>query len=322
MKISTVTKGALVYFVSLIKNFVPFIRMFYKYKFTRFKLTVHSAITSKNFSKLGWALTKAPQGIVDKLKHRLHEGLKMEDARLGTNESKNKTTFFIPDEEQNEEILEELLPFHEAWSGVKLEPQVSYGLRVYRGEISLPMHFDKPATHVISSILHIDHGENDDPWPIVIEDFNGNTNEVFLESGDMLFYESSKCMHGRPKEYFGDYYSSLFTHYSPTEDWYNPRAYAASHLPEGVEEKWELDDGDIVPAETDGTLFWEPSCEHGYCGLKNTIKWYGPAPGYGKILSADGKVNELEGIPSETSFLDPTAAYKERKVSIDGMDEF
>eukprot|EP01083_Nonionella_stella_P243536 848516_1 len=83
------------------------------------------------------------------------------------------------------------------------------------------MHLDKSTTHIISSILHIDHGENDDPWPIVIEDFHGNTNEVYLESGDMLFYESSKCFHGRPTTMNGEFYSSIFSHYYPKE--WNPR---------------------------------------------------------------------------------------------------
>ena len=29
---------------------------------------------------------------------------------------------------------------------------------------------------------------------IVIEDFKGNTNQVYLEPGDILFYESSKIL--------------------------------------------------------------------------------------------------------------------------------
>ncbi len=260
---------------------------------------------------------------MDKLKHRLHEGLKKRDAETGPVETKDKTTFFIPDFEQNEEIVDELLPLHEAWSGVKLHPYTSYGLRVYRGDISLEMHLDRPDTHVISSILHVDHGENDEPWPIVIEDFSGNTNEVFLESGDMLFYESSKCMHGRPTKYFGDYYSSLFTHYSPIEDWEGVYDEAWNYIPDGFNEQQELDDDeDIAAATTDGTSLVEPGCDHGYCGLKGSKKWYGPGPGYGKILSADGKVSELEGIPPEPAFDDPASMYKTREIHVEGMDEF
>ena len=81
----------------------------------------------------------------------------------------------------------------------------------------LNMHVDKPETHVISSILHIDHSKDSDPWPLVIEDFQGNTVEIVLEAGDMLFYESSKCFHGRPTKFNGSWYTSVFTHYQPAD---------------------------------------------------------------------------------------------------------
>ncbi len=72
------------------------------------------------------------------------------------------------------------------------------------------MHADKSSTHVISGIYHIGRSEDAEPWPIVIEDFQGNTNQVFLEPGDILFYESSKCFHGRPQTFVGGYYASIF----------------------------------------------------------------------------------------------------------------
>ncbi len=113
-----------------------------------------------------------------------------------------------------------LQPFHEEWSGVPLVPANAYGLRIYRNGSHLNMHVDKCESHIISSILHVDHDNDPDsePWPIVIEDFQGNTNEVYLESGDMLFYESSKCVHGRPRRFTGKWYSSIFLHYYPA-DW-------------------------------------------------------------------------------------------------------
>lgn len=70
---------------------------------------------------------------------------------------------------------------------------------------------------MISCILHVDHSPDSEPWPIFIEDFQGNTNQVVLESGDMLFYESSKCHHGRPTKFNGSWYTSVFVHYIPTE---------------------------------------------------------------------------------------------------------
>jgi len=114
-----------------------------------------------------------------------------------------------------------LKPYHEAWAGVPLKGSIAYGLRIYRNNSNLNMHTDRSNTHIISCILHIDHDDDpeSEPWPLVIEDFQGNTNEVVLESGDMLFYESSKCLHGRPKMFKGKWYSSLFVHYYPINDW-------------------------------------------------------------------------------------------------------
>ena len=36
---------------------------------------------------------------------------------------------------------------------------------------------------------------------------DGVTASVNLEPGEMLFYESAKCMHGRPRPLRGKYYS-------------------------------------------------------------------------------------------------------------------
>ena len=50
--------------------------------------------------------------------------------------------YFILHEEMNREILHELLPLHEAWSGGKLVLYNAYGLRVYRNNSNLLMHLD------------------------------------------------------------------------------------------------------------------------------------------------------------------------------------
>ena len=78
------------------------------------------------------------------------------------------------------------------------------------------MHHDKVQTHVISSIVHILHkGEN---WALDIESHDtGELVSVFLEPGDMLFYESAKCLHGRMSEFKGEYYGSIFLHYQPLD---------------------------------------------------------------------------------------------------------
>ena len=112
-------------------------------------------------------------------------------------------------------VLDKLQVYSESWANMELVPYRAYGFRLYRNNSQLQMHVDKSQTHVVSFILHIDSSEDAEPWPIVIEDFHGNTHEVILTSGDLLFYESSKCFHGRPHRFKGSWYSSVFVHYYP-----------------------------------------------------------------------------------------------------------
>jgi hypothetical protein len=117
------------------------------------------------------------------------------------------------------EVHEELKELHEAWGGMKLVPTSAYGIRLYQNGSTLVMHHDKVHTHVISSIVHIGHEYDDpaNPWPIEIEDHWGNLHAVNLEPGDMLFYESAKCLHGRMRTFRGSYYGSIFLHYQPMD---------------------------------------------------------------------------------------------------------
>ncbi len=271
---------------------------------------IHSGLISQNFTEYGWGVTKAPKAVHDKLYKRLHAGLQRDDKPLVPAHVCMETDllpFMFDDAEMNAEIVKEMTPLMEAWSGVELEPNNAYGLRVYREGSNLLMHLDKPQTHVISGILHVDHGENDEPWPLVIEDFNGNTNEIFLEAGDLLFYESSKCRHGRPSKFKGEYYSSLFMHYYP-KDWDNARRITDIHyrIPEMSiwKEPSPRREGDGINELVVASLCMkEPECEHDWCRLdENTLKFNGPRPGYGKVISGDGNIVDLKNIPPEESF--------------------
>lgn len=114
--------------------------------------------------------------------------------------------------------IEDLKPLHEDWwGGGELVPTSAYGVRVYLNTSSLVMHYDRVETHVISSIVHIDHDADSEPWPLDIEDHDGTLHSVVLQPGQMLFYESSKCLHGRMKTFRGQYYASIFLHYRPVD---------------------------------------------------------------------------------------------------------
>lgn len=273
-----------------------------------YMITSHCALNCKNFTENGWGLTRAPEHIMDLLLESLHNGMENQkinpiyEPRSGVIES-DLQPFFIPQNELNDFIVKSLLPLHEAWSGVKLVPNNAYGLRVYRDGSNLNMHVDKTSTHIISSILHVDHDGNDEPWPIVIEDFQGNTNEVFLESGDMLFYESSKCLHGRPKKMKGGWYSSLFIHYHPV-DWDPEKVAMDNHyrIPGDWNKYRPIRARGLEKLAVIESSLKEPGCKDDWCGLENSVTISGPAPGYGKVLSAGGIITELENIPTEESF--------------------
>ena len=231
-----------------------------------------SALIAPNFTENGWGLTRAPALLVEELKTSLHNGLKhpATEGKIEPIETE-ELPYFIHQPELNQKVLRELQPMHEQWSGVPLKGATAYGLRAYRNNSVLFMHIDKMQTHIISCILHVDHSEDSEPWPLFIEDFQGNTNEVILESGDMLFYESSKCIHGRPRPFRGSWYSSIFVHYYPQR--WDPKRDLEVHY--AIPPNWM----DVKPEKPGleklvmaGTSMYEPECPDRWCGTKNTSK--------------------------------------------------
>jgi hypothetical protein len=257
--------------------------------------SIHAGITCPNFTEYGYGLTLAPNALTAELKDLLHQGVQQ---GIGMRkESPTQSIHGEPDfvdlsTKLTDRALLMLQPIVEAWSGTTLVPFQAYGLRVYRNQSSLNMHIDRVESHVISAIMHVDHDANGEPWPLVIEDFRGNTVEVNLEAGDILLYESSKCYHGRPRPFNGEWYSSLFLHWHPV-DW-DPDMAMNTHY--RVPPTWNTKVTSDYPALTVvETSLHEPECEHGWCALQESVVYSGPAPGYGKVM-AGGKVQVLEGL--------------------------
>lgn len=262
-----------------------------------------SAFTATNYTENGWGLTRAPSHITERLQRRLNATL----AEKGILDGGHKEHYvpvieaedharpiMIMDTADNRAILNEMKPFFEWWAGIDLLPSIAYGIRAYRNDSNLLMHIDKSTTHVISGIFHVGRSEDAEPWPIVIEDFHGNTNQVYLTPGDILFYESSKCFHGRPQVFHGGYYASLFMHYRPAEEFdpdkltYETRLSVPPHWHEDYSppsQQQEGNEDEVDEFVQVGTSFKEPNCKNLLCSLdetkevsKNTVNWYGPAP--------------------------------------------
>jgi len=170
----------------------------------------------------------------------------------------------------NDEALELLRPMHEAWAGgTQLKGSSAYGLRVYQPGNNLTMHFDKTllGSHIISSILHIDR-DVDQPWPIVITGYDGQTVEVDLKPGELLFYESAKCIHGRPRSLEGRWYASLFLHYQTLTPLIEKQDVIKIVGRRHANQETPTDDVPMLRMR--GTGMYEPGCPHSWCSLSQT----------------------------------------------------
>jgi hypothetical protein len=197
-------------------------------------------------------LTRGPEWLSKLLRKEIKAGIPNARLEPDVDVIDGDAPWFIDKPALNEQVLHEMQPILEAWSGIPLKGITAYGFRLYRNQSSLVMHLDETRTHVISAIYHIDSSEDAEPWPLLIEDYYGNTNEVVLSPGDILLYvsilllclsvfitrrrdclliracchllnqsqESSKCVHGRPSKFNGSWYSSVFVHFAPASiDW-------------------------------------------------------------------------------------------------------
>jgi hypothetical protein len=249
-------------------------------RFKAYTLLASCSLLGRNLTQFGWGLTRAPDKIVRKLRHSLEQAKPWKEFETETFLAPmglryQQVPYFVDTLNINVMILQELQGLHEAWVGMKLEPQVGFGLRVYRNQSQLLMHIDNPRTHIVSSILHVG---SDKDWPLAIQDYEGNTIQVHLRPGDMLLYESSRILHGRPHVFDGEWYSSLFLHYRPVGYW-EEGTNVEHELHYAVPPHWEQ----TTPTATTAPLLAmhgygleELHCAHGWCGLDQSQILRGP----------------------------------------------
>eukprot|EP00536_Pseudo-nitzschia_multiseries_P008952 jgi/Psemu1/66768/estExt_Genemark1.C_2380036 len=257
--------------------------------------TLNSAIVAPNFTEHGFALARAPDDLMETLRKAIRDGVAA-GPRLEPDVEviDGDTPWFIDRPDLTKRVLEELQHYPEAWVNVELTAHQAYGFRLYRNNSQLLMHIDRPQTHVISFILHIDSSEDADPWPILIEDYHGNTHEIVLTSGDIVFYESSKVFHGRPHRFNGSWYSSVFVHYYPKYGWAendhsSERYYAVPPVWQSrPEHHFE------VPLKMVGTALTEPSCPNSWCQSQYTIKRDKQPVEHGKLVTPTGEVFDFD----------------------------
>ena len=112
-----------------------------------------------------------------------------------------------------ENIHNNLIPIFEWWCKESLEVITRYGLRSYFKGASLEKHKDWVNTHHVSSIMVLDKNlDGKEDWPLQFQDHNGVWNDVYMEPGEMLLYESATCEHGRAVPFQGKYYVNCYFH--------------------------------------------------------------------------------------------------------------
>lgn len=251
-----------------------------------------SGVLTPNFTTVGYQVVRQPASVHQRLKKALYDGFEKQkpksDGHGGLRGSqgiasglrregivdqiRGDVPGFVDISGLGRQLGDELKQMHEEWiGGIPLKYMQSYGLRVYAPGDTLTMHTDHMETHVVSSIIHVDR-DVDEPWPIVIEGFDGVTREVDLKPGEMLFYESAKCVHGRPRPMKGRWYSSLFMHYRPW-NW----TLTQNSAKDVVELQWEKDirsgrlplpkDSRYPDMRLRGTGMYEPGCKNDWCSL-------------------------------------------------------
>lgn len=101
----------------------------------------------------------------------------------------------------------------------KLEHTSTYGPREYKTDSQLEMHLDRPETHILSAIIHVGrilNDENKENWSLSIQNRIIPKSDIYFDSDcDVILYESSTLMHGRPEKFKGNSFCNMFMHWKP-----------------------------------------------------------------------------------------------------------
>jgi prolyl 4-hydroxylase len=100
-----------------------------------------------------------------------------------------------------------------SWTGQEVTQCSLYGIRVYYGGSVLAPHVDRLPL-VASAIINVAQ-DVDEPWPLEVINHDGKAENVTMEPGDMVLYESHSVIHGRPFPMKGRYFANIFVHFEP-----------------------------------------------------------------------------------------------------------
>jgi hypothetical protein len=177
------------------------------------------------FTRDGYKKTRLPTPLYEKLLDywRRNQHLKVREAwrvdDIHTNHWQADLFMLHLPQHLKQEVFDTTRPMLEEWASIpKLIPTSCYGIREYGNGSVLAEHVDRVETHAVSAILNIDQ-EVTEPWELTMLDHNGVLQKIIMEPGDVVYYESARCLHGRPTPFNGKYYANVFVHFKPAEGW-------------------------------------------------------------------------------------------------------
>ncbi|CAN0392683.1 unnamed protein product, partial [Hapterophycus canaliculatus] len=60
----------------------------------------------------------------------------------------------------------------------------------------------------------------DTDWPLYVRGHDGVARNIYIEPGEIIFYESASVIHGRPEAFQGDRFANIFVHFAPVKGWH------------------------------------------------------------------------------------------------------
>ena len=153
--------------------------------------------------------------LTKELKRLVDEKKTIKDVQCPKSEAIHGTVTF-------DKLLEDLTPYFEAASGLKLFPTYSYARLYNSQDEELKVHRDRPACEISASLTLDFEG---DVWPIFMgaNEDKSNATEVKMEIGDAVMYRGCDIYHWREAYKEGKWQAQVFLHYvdqnGPHAEW-------------------------------------------------------------------------------------------------------
>ncbi|KAG7361234.1 2-oxyglutarate/Fe(II) oxygenase [Nitzschia inconspicua] len=193
----------------------------------RIAMTLRQPQSMQNYTKVGYKKIKAPEKVWKMVKQfwdNNHMKAQPESWGIGNTYTNNweVPTKMVSVEDSGlrgggkqlkQSIWDAARDTIEEWTGQELTQCSLYGVRIYYEGSILAPHVDRLPL-VSSAIINVAQ-DLDEPWPLEVIGHDGRAQNVTMEPGDMVLYESHSVIHGRPFPMKGRFFANIFIHFEP-----------------------------------------------------------------------------------------------------------